>query len=82
MLKKLFRKEEVRLFVLGLDASGKTTILYKMKVQNIKLALLLYLDASSLTLSQLSPFSITFNRDTLSCSEIQHSFDHKQLAFS
>ena len=32
LLKKLFSKKEVRGLMLGLDASGRTTILYKLKV--------------------------------------------------
>lgn len=35
MLSSLFRKEEYRVLLVGLDASGKTSILYKMKLGEI-----------------------------------------------
>ena len=33
--KRLFQNREVRILMLGLDASGKTTILYKLKLGEI-----------------------------------------------
>ena len=33
MLKKLFRDKEMRILILGLDAAGKTTILYQLKLK-------------------------------------------------
>lgn len=32
MLSKLFGNQEMRILMLGLDAAGKTTILYKLKL--------------------------------------------------
>lgn len=35
VFEKLFNKKEVRILMLGLDASGKTTILYKLKLGEV-----------------------------------------------
>lgn len=35
LVKKLFAKREMRILMVGLDASGKTTILYKLKLGEI-----------------------------------------------
>lgn len=34
-VKKLFAKKEMRILMVGLDAAGKTTILYKLKLGEI-----------------------------------------------
>lgn len=35
LFKKLFGKKEMRILMVGLDAAGKTTILYKLKLGEI-----------------------------------------------
>lgn len=35
MFKRLFSKREMRILMVGLDAAGKTTILYKLKLGEI-----------------------------------------------
>ena len=35
VLKNLFGKKEMRILMVGLDAAGKTTILYKLKLGEI-----------------------------------------------
>lgn len=35
LMSRLFSKKEVRILMVGLDASGKTTILYKLKLGEV-----------------------------------------------
>ena len=35
MFSKLFEKQEARILMLGLDAAGKTTILFKLKLGEV-----------------------------------------------
>ena len=63
LFKGLFGKKEMRILMVGLDAAGKTTILYKLKLGEIvttiptigKLARKLMFLRSQLTVSLLSP---------------------------
>lgn len=59
LFKSIFGKKEMRILMVGLDAAGKTTILYKLKLGEIVTTIptigkLLFLVFSSLQLNLLS----------------------------